>query len=250
MSEPTRRLAVLGDGEPAAAMRSAATATGARLVDPAESDAIVAVGDAALWDAARAVASADARSVPILPVGDGRYAVDADLAVDRLDAVVAGLGGSEASLDGFACVAHPVLAVDGAGDGRRHFAAANVAFVTATPARISEYEIAFLDGESVSVRADGAVVATPLGSDGYAAAAGGPVVSPGGGLAVVPVAPFTTRPDTWVVTDGVRVTVEREEEPVALVVDGTRRGTVEPHRTVRVETATTVDLLSPTVESG
>jgi NAD+ kinase len=89
------------------------------------------------------------------------------------------------------------------------------------------------------------VVATPLGSGGYAAAAGGPVVSPGGGLAVVPVAPFTTRPDTWVATGGVRVTIEREEEAVALVVDGTRRGTVEPHRTVRIEVAATVELLSP-----
>jgi len=250
MSEPTRRLAVLGDGEPAAAMRSAATAADARLVDLAESDGIVAVGEAALRDAARAVAGGDAPPVPILPVGDGRHAVDAALAVDRLDAVVAGLGGPESSFDGFARVAHPVLAVDGAGDGRRRFAAAHVAFVTATPARISEYEIAFPDGESVSVRADGAAVATPLGSDGYAAAAGGPVVSPGGGLSVVPVSPFTTHPDTWVAADGVRVTVEREEEPVALVVDGTRRGTVEPHRPVRVETATTVDFLSPTAETG
>jgi len=250
MSEPTRRLAVLGDGEPAAAMRSAATAAGARLTDPAESDGIVAVGDPALRDAARAVASRDARPVPILSVGDGRHAVDATLAADRLDAVVAGLGGSDVSVEGLSRVAHPVLAVEGAGDGRRRFAAADIAFVTATPARISEYEIAFSDGESVSVRADGVAVATPLGSDGYAAAAGGSVVSPGGGFSVVPVSPFTTRPDTWVATDGVRVTVEREEEPVALVVDGTRRGTVEPHRAVRIEVAATVDLLSPTTETG
>lgn len=248
MSEPTRRLAVLGGGEPAAAMRTAATAADARLVDPAESDVIVAVGEAALREAARAVADGDAPPVPILPVGDGRHAVDATLAAEGLDAVVAGLGGPEASVEGFERVGHPVLAVEGAGDGRRLLAAADVAFVTATPARISEYALAFPGGESVSVRADGVAIATPLGSDGYAAAAGGPVVSPGGGLSVVPVAPFTTRPDTWVAADGVRVTVEREEEPVALVADGTRRGTVEPHRPVRLETAATVDLLSPTAE--
>ncbi|GAA0719876.1 NAD+ kinase [Halorubrum trapanicum] len=250
MSEPTRRLAVLGDGEPAAAIRSAATTAGARLADLSETDGIVAVGDAALRDAMRAVATGDARSVPVLPIGDGRHAVDLDLATDRIGGVLDGLGGSEASFDRFSRVAHPVLAVDGAEDGPRRFAAADVAFVTAAPARISEYEIAFSDGESASVRADGAAVATPLGSDGYAAAAGGPVVSPGGGLSVVPVSPFTTRPDTWVASGGVSVTVEREEEPVALVVDGTRRGTVEPHRSVRIETATTVDLLSPTAENG
>ncbi|QAU12686.1 ATP-NAD kinase [Halorubrum sp. BOL3-1] len=250
MSEPTRRLAVLGDCEPAAAMRSAATAAGARLVEPSESDGIVAVGAAALRDAVRAVANGDARSVPVFPVGDGRHAVDPDTATERLGVWIDGLDGPAGSFDGFSRVAHPVLAVDGAGDGRRRFAAADVAFVTATPARISEYEIAFSNGEPVSVRADGAVVATPLGSDGYAAAAGGPVVSPGGGLSVVPVAPFTTRPDSWVTTDDVRVTVEREEVPVALIVDGTRRGIVEPYRAVRIEVAATVDLLTPTTETG
>jgi NAD+ kinase len=248
MSEPTRRLAVLGDGDPAAAIRSAVDGAGARLVGRAEADAVVAVGDAALREAMRAAATGGGRSIPILPVGEGRHAVAPDLAADRLADAADGLGGSASAVDGFSRVAHPVLAVDGAGDGRRRFAAADVAFVTAEPARISEYEIAFSDGESVSVRADGAVVATPLGSDGYAAAAGGPVVSPGGGLSVVPVSPFTTRPDTWVASGGVRVTVEREEEPVALVVDGDRRGTVEPHRAVGVEIATTVDLLSATAE--
>ena len=248
MSEPTRRLAILGDGDSAAATRAAATDADARLVDRGEADAIVAVGDAALREAVRAVASGDARSVPVLPVGAGRHAIAPEIAADRLADVVDGLGGSAGAFDGFVRVAHPVLAVSGAGDGRRRFAAADVAFVTAEPARISEYEISFSDGGSVSVRADGAVVATPLGSDGYAAAAGGPVVSPGGGLSVVPVSPFTTRPDTWVASGGVRVTVERGEEPVALVVDGERRETVEPHRAVEIEVAATVDLLSPTAE--
>lgn len=246
MSEPTRRLAVLGDGDPTAAIRSAATAAGARLVDRSEADAVVAVGDAALREAVRA--AGDGRSVPILPVGDGRHAVSPEDSADRTAAAVEGLGGSAGAVGGFTRVAHPVLAIEGGGDGRRRFAAADVAFVTAAPARISEYEIAFSDGESASVRADGAVVATPLGSDGYAAAAGGPVVSPGGGLAVVPVSPFTTRPETWVASGSVSVTVEREEEPVALVVDGDPRGTVDPHRTVRIEAVTTVDLLSPTAE--
>ncbi|KOX96449.1 MULTISPECIES: NAD(+)/NADH kinase [Halorubrum] len=246
MSEPTRGLAVLGDGDPAAAIRSAATAAGARLVDRPAADAVVAVGDAALREAMRAAAS-DARPAPILPVGGGRHAVDLDRATERVAAAVDGLDDASDAVEGFSRVGHPLLAVD-AGDGERRVAVADVAFVTAAPARISEFEIALDDGESASVRADGAVVATPFGSDGYAAAAGGPVVSPGGGLAVVPVSPFTTRPDTWVVSGGVRVTVEREEEPVALVVDGTRRGTVEPHRAVAVEVAARVDLLAPTAE--
>lgn len=246
MSEPTRGLAVLGDGDPAAAVRSAATAAGARLVDRPEADAVVAVGDGALREAMRAAASGDARPAPILPVGGGRHAVDPDRATERVADVIEGLGDSSGAAEGLSRVAHPLLTVDGAGE--RRFAVADVAFVTAAPARISEYGIAFADGESASVRADGAVIATPFGSDGYAAAAGGPVVSPGGGLAVVPISPFTTRPDTWVASGGVRVTIEREEEPVALVVDGTRRGTVDPHCAVDVEVAATVDLLAPPAE--
>ncbi|ELZ43973.1 ATP-NAD/AcoX kinase [Halorubrum coriense DSM 10284] len=248
MSESTPRLAVLGDADPTAAIRSAATAADVRLTDRAEADGIVAVGDAALREAMRAVASGDAQSVPILPVGDARHAVDPALATERLADVVDEMGGSVEALDGFTRAAHPVLSVEAADDGTALFAAADVALVTAEPARISEYGIAFSDGDEVSMRADGAVVATPLGSDGYAAAAGGPVVSPGGGLAVVPVSPFTTRPDTWVASGGLRVTVKRGEEPVALVVDGVRRGTVAPHRAVRIEIAATVDLLAPTAQ--
>jgi NAD+ kinase len=248
MSEPTRGLAVLGDGDPAAAVRSAATAAGARLVDRSEADAVVAVGDGALREAMRAAARGDARPAPLLPVGGGRHAVDPDRATERVTDVIDGLGDPSGAVEGLSRVAHPLLAVDGAGEGERRFAVADVAFVTAAPARISEYGIAFADGASASVRADGAVVATPFGSDGYAAAAGGPVVSPGGGLAVVPISPFTTRPDTWVASGGVRVTIEREEEPVVLVVDGTQRGTVDPHCAVDVEVAATVDLLAPPAE--
>jgi NAD+ kinase len=248
MSEPTPRLAILGDADPTAAVRSAASAADARLADRTEADGIVAVGDAALREAMRAVASGDARSVPILPVGDGRHAVDPEYATELLADVVDGLAASAAAFEGFSRVAHPVLSVETAGDDTGPLAAADVAFVTAEPARISEYGIAFPDGDEVSMRADGAVVATPLGSDGYAAAAGGPAVSPGGGLSVVPISPFTTRPDTWVASGGLRVTVKRGEEPVALVVDGVRRGVVAPHRPVRIETAATVDLLAPTAE--
>ncbi|MEZ3164777.1 ATP-NAD kinase [Halorubrum sp. RMP-47] len=248
MSEPTPRLAILGDADPTAVVRSAVSAADARLADPAEADGIVAVGDAALREAMRAVASGEVRSVPILPIGDGRHALDPESATELLADVVDGLGASPAAIDGFSRVAHPVLSVEAGSDDTGPLAAADVAFVTAEPARISEYGIAFSDGDEVSMRADGAVVATPLGSGGYAAAAGGPVVSPGGGLSVVPISPFTTRPDTWVASDGLRVTVKRGEEPVALVVDGVRSGTIAPHCPVRIETAATVELLAPTAE--
>ena len=117
----------------------------------------------------------------------------------------------------------------------------DVTLVTSEAARISEFAIEFAYGTSTTFRADGVVVATPLGSDGYANAAGAPVVEPGGGLAVAPIAPFRTQTSSWVAASELTVTVEREEEPVTLVIDGTNHGVVEPNRPIAIETAGRVD---------
>ncbi len=83
--------------------------------------------------------------------------------------------------------------------------------VTAEPARISEYAISVDGRPHTEFRADGVVVATPLGSSDYGRAAGGPVLTPGTGLAVVPIAPFATIADTWVVEPPLSVRVERDD---------------------------------------
>jgi NAD+ kinase len=92
--------------------------------------------------------------------------------------------------------------------------------MTSAPAKISEYAV-HLDGERVEqVRADGIVVATPVGSDGYARSAGGPVVGAGAGLSIVPVAPFATLSSPWVLSPPLTLTVERDEGDVSLFLDG------------------------------
>jgi NAD+ kinase len=99
------------------------------------------------------------------------------------------------------------------------------------------------------------VVATPAGSVGYAADAGGPALYPGtGALGVVPVAPFVTDAHHWVVRDDrVAVTVEREE-PTALVVDGRRRRLAPAGGTVTVAADGRLEVLlapeSPPVHGG
>jgi NAD+ kinase len=98
-----------------------------------------------------------------------------------------------------------------------------------------------------SVRADGVVVATPVGSDGYAAAAGGPVLDAGTGVAVVPIAPFSTAATTHVADpgDGLAVSVERRGE-VAVYLDGVRRGAVDVDADLRIDRDGTLDVLVPT----
>lgn len=241
--EPSEgRVAVVGDDR-AAALREALADLPYRSAERPAADAVVAVGDEALRDA-----FVDAPDAPVIPVGSRRLAVDTDVAERRLGTLLAaalgdGCDDDDRSVDGVRRVAHPVLAID-AGDGTTRRAAFDVALVTAEPARISEFAIGFGGGADEAFRADGVVVATPFGSDGYANAVGGPVVAPGGGLSVTPIASFSTRTDAWIAADRLSLSVERETESVALVVDGRERGAVEPHRPVAIEATDRVALVT------
>lgn len=160
-------------------------------------------------------------------------------------------------------VPHPVLAATLDGD-RVGTAVADVSLMTAEPARISEYAVAVdpvggrnrgdrddrrAGGDGTvpvdGFRADGVVVATPLGSAGYGRDAGGPLLGSVPGLAVVPVAPFTTDPDAYVVPPDVHLTVERDDTGVTLLVDDREVTAVDPGDVVRVATAATFPLVRP-----
>ncbi|MUW15979.1 ATP-NAD kinase, partial [Halorubrum sp. CBA1125] len=189
---------------------------------------------------------------PVVPVGDRQHAIapeDVPGCVRRLldgsSTERGDRGRSRSASSPVRRVALPVLTIRADGEPVRH-AAFDVAFLTAEPARISEYAVGLDETGRESFRADGVVVATPLGSDGYAAAVGGPVVEPGGGVSVVPISPFATRADTWVAANRVTISVERESESVALVVDGRRRALVEPHSPVEIEAVDAVEAVLAT----
>lgn len=226
MEEPAERVAVRGDDD--GRIRRAVRSAGGRVVDAAAADAVAAVGERSVRDALLSDHEA-----PVLPVGSGfRFTPRSDVS-RTLDRLIAGDLESRQ---------HPVVSVTIDGDPVDR-AAFDVALMTSEPARISEYALALPADPDPTFRADGVVVATPLGSGEYAAAAGGPVVDPETGLAVVPVAPFTTSAGAWVVRDRVAVTVERDANSVRLVVDGTPRETVPPRRPVRVAVDRTAAVL-------
>lgn len=135
------------------------------------------------------------------------------------------------------------IAVDGSDVGTALF---DVMLVTSEPARISEYAIETADARVESVRADGIVLATPAGSSGYAADAGGPIVEPGTDVvSIVPVAPFVTNAAHWILDlDDVTLTVEREE-PVDLVVDGANMKPLEKDTAVHVSAGGTCTFFAP-----
>lgn len=234
MNESGRRVALVG--EPLG-LEAAVTDAGGEVVSRDAADVIVTVGEAALIETAVAVPGA-----AVLPIAAdaGHYVVPKPRASVAVEKATAGAG---------RVVDHPVLdvEVDGRSAGRAAF---DVDLFTSEPAKISEYAVEYADETLDSVRADGVVVATPLGSEGYARAVGGPVLLPGSGLVVTPVSPFTTDPTDWVVPDDLTVTVERDETPVGLSIDGTEWGAVSASEPVRVTTRTAVSVLQLLGETG
>lgn len=214
-------------------------AGGAEAVIEGGPDVAVAIGEAAASALLRAGVG-----VPILPVEAGR-GLDS-VPIDRAPAVLR--DGVDA---GFHTRERPVLeaAVGEEPCGRGLF---DVTFVTSDPARISEYAVA-TGAWSERFRADGVVVATPAGSDGYARAVGGPVLDPtASALVVVPVAAFARR-STVRVAGGdatLSVTVERDEVDVSLLVDDRERRRVPPRRTVTVAASDTVETVVDPASTG
>lgn len=183
---------------------------------------LVAVGERALAALARRTPSA-----PILPVEAGR-------GVRSVPSGAVAAAAERLAAGDWRVENHPVVGLEW--PGGRVEAFLDAMLVTAEPADISEFAVR-ASGERVArFRADGVVVATPAGSPGYARTAGGPVASPGlDVLVVVPVAPFATTLDHWVVPLGdVTVTVERDEAPVELLADDRSVGTAPVGDPVRL----------------
>lgn len=228
-------------GDPSAAVRDAVDAAGVESVfgDPetvldADPGVLLSVGPGSLPD----LVADGTPDCPVLPVetGPGTPALPLDALSSGLDAVVA---------DEFETVTTAVLDVAVGGEFRTR-AIADVMLVTAEPARISEYAVDTPAATIAEFRADGVVVATPLGSHGYARRVDGPVVAPGTGVtAVVPVAPFATDADHWVVADDeVELRVARDEHDVELHADDRTIGPVSAGVPVTATASATLDLVT------
>ena len=203
------------------------------VTDPADADVAVAVGESALLSLA-------GKSTPILPVdaGTGFRSVDRDSLTDALSALVAGTY-TEWTVPKFS------VAIDGE---TTTTALMDVMLVTEAPAEISEFAVETERDAIAQFRADGVLVASAPGTGGYARRVDAPVLAPEiPAAAVVPVAPFATRLDHWLVSTEtnpvVTVTVEREEAVVSLLADDRTVGTVPPHTPITVSVSDSVTLL-------
>jgi NAD+ kinase len=188
-------------------------------------DWVVADGERALLSLARSASAG-----PVLPVEAGRgvQSVPIDAVEPAMETVVAGESGT---------IERTLLRADL--NGNAAVALFDVSFVTTEPARISTFTVKSGETFVEEFRGDGVVIATPAGSRGYAARAGGPTLDPGTGVvAVVPVAPFATDTTDWILKAAdVQVTADCAEAEVTMYADDYEVGVVPCDEFVTISTA-------------
>ena len=123
----------------------------------------------------------------------------------------------------------------GVGDRVFEDALNEVYVVSKMPGRLLTFQV-FLDGVQVDYgRADGAMLATPVGSSAYALAAGGSILAPNvNGLIFVPVCPPRFELKSIVIPDSSTLKLELVKPGASglAIIDGQTRWDVEPLETV------------------
>lgn len=108
-------------------------------------------------------------------------------------------------------------------DGNELLALNEFAILCSIPAKLVDMRV-YVDEVLVdSLRCDGMLVSTPLGSTAYALSTGGPIIDPYlSSILVVPVAPFKLGWKPWVVCDDRSIKLEFDKR-VFVIADGQRR---------------------------
>jgi NAD+ kinase len=117
-----------------------------------------------------------------------------------------------------------------------------VALMTASPAKMIEFEI-IVDGALMEdFRADGVIIATSTGSTAYAMSAGGPIVDPRvDAIVLVPMAPFKLSSRPWVIPGDsvIEVRLKLPEKDALVVIDGQSTTTISHGDSVIISKAET-----------
>ena len=200
----------------------------AQLPDPAGPGDLLLVlgGDGTMLGVSR---EAVPRNLPVLGLNLGRVGFLNEVPVEDWPECLAGL-----QEQGCEVVRHLVLryAVERAGEVVRSGVAVNDLVVSrGSLARLIHLGLAVDNEPLTGIRADGLIVATPLGSTAYSVSAGGPIVHPSLDLfTVTPVCPFlqNLRPLALPGAAELAVSVEEQTPKVHLTVDGQEGLLLEP----------------------
>ncbi len=130
----------------------------------------------------------------------------------------------------------PVMTVSVSGPGFTATGLNDVVIEKIVSERIIEIGVAINGRRFAEYRADGVIVATPIGSTAYSLSAGGPVVDPEvEALVLTPIAPHSLLSRSIVVSPNAEISVTVEiGRPARVNVDGREIATIEPGASVVV----------------
>lgn len=206
-------------------VHAVATVPGAA-IDP-DTDVVVGIGgDGTLLQAAAVAYPLD---VPVIGVNLGTVGYLTDVQPEAIDKMVAALAGGDY------LESHRMTVAATTRDGTWH-GLNDVVLDKVITQRVVELTVE-IDGQHFTkYRADGVIVATPLGSTAYSLSAGGPVVDPKlDALILTPVAPHSLLSRSLVLSDEatIEITVSGER-PASIHLDGREAAILESGESVTV----------------
>lgn len=197
--------------------------------------ALVLGGDGSMLRAARKVG---ARGVPLLGINVGKFGFLTEGSVEDCRELLS------LALDGRCHVTERMMlhcTLERDGEAVLETVGLNDAVISRTALSRAITLDLLVDGEPVATyRADGLIVATPVGSTAHSLAAGGPIIYPHMEVLVVtPICPHTLSNRPLLLPPAMALTVAAREaaERPALTVDGQVNGTLEEGDLVRVRKA-------------
>jgi NAD+ kinase len=189
--------------------------------------AVVLGGDGTMLRAMRTFAG---RGVPVFSFNFGAIGFLATVERDQLD------NGIKRVLEGdYELIHMPALSIDVG--GTEHIGVNDISFHRRANNRVAELAYSVGSDQLGSVRCDGLVVSTPVGSTGYNLANGGPVLAWGvQGYVVSFIAPHTLTARALVVATDAVLTVQNgsENEPVDVTTDGRIVCALDPHAEMNI----------------
>ena len=197
--------------------------------------AVVLGGDGSMLRAARKVGCS---GVPLLGINVGKFGFLTEGSVEEFEGLLT------SALDGRCheserMMLHCTLERDG--EAALETVGLNDAVISRTALSRAITLDLQVDGTPVTTyRADGLIVATPVGSTAHCLAAGGPIIFPHmEALVVVPICPHTlsNRPLVLPATMALTISARDAAEPPALTVDGQVNATLQEGDLVRVRKA-------------
>jgi NAD+ kinase len=179
-----------------------------------EADLLVVLGgDGAMLKAAHLM---NCKSTPILGVNLGRVGYMTEIAPEEAITEL------DAALEGKSVQVERMMLQVELPDGTKVRALNEMVIHWGKTARLMDLDISFGNAAPLEVRADGLIVATPIGSTAYSFAASGPLVHPGmDGILITPICPYGGLKRSLVIPPEMRVDLKiRKGEEPTLTLDG------------------------------